>query len=376
MGGIKKRKVYSDMQEYLLTQIRQSELASGQMIPDEFSLAASFKISRRSVRQGLQELVDKGMLVKQQGKGTFVTASEQWQCLSEKEHRPLKLMLVYPSYYEKTFLDPFNQNLLSACMETAHKHGHEIVFAVAATDCRKLLERYHKENCDGILWVMAFEVYRQTIQELRMEDIPLVTINQELPNVSCVMIDSDLAMRNMVGFLYQFGHQRIGFVNVNTSETVYLARRDGYLHYIQEYDLAPSYYCEADFDPLVGVPRVQLPWERENFPSALIVGGHLLLVPVLSQLENLGLKVGIDISLICIDDNLAAQINNPPISAYYEPREELGREAINLLSDMIYSNSLEATKIFVRGFLITRESCRMPQELRSEVFNKSRRKKE
>ena len=371
MVRTQKRKVYRDMQEYLLTQIRQGELSSGQMIPDEFSLAASFKISRRSVRQGLKELVDRGMLMKQQGKGTFVTKAEEWQSLDEQEDRPLRLLLVYPSYSEKTFQDPFNQSLLAACMETAHKHGHEIIFSAATADTGKLLRHYESEKCDGILWVMAFEICHQTIQDLHAHGIPIVTINQELPNISSVMIESDLAMRTMIGFLYQLGHKRIGFLNVSPHETVYVNRRDGFMRYLAEYGLPRDYYCEAEFEPQVFLPRVQFPWDKELFPSALIVGGHLLLIPVLSLLETLGLKVGVDVSLICIDDNLAAQLNNPPISAYYEPRELLGKEAINLLAEMIYSNSQKASRLFVRGFLITRESCRMPRDLHDKVFPRS-----
>jgi len=370
MVGMKKRKVYSDMQEHLLTQIRQKDLVSGQMIPDEFSLAASFKISRRSVRQGLQELVDKGMLVKQQGKGTFVSAPEHWQALQENEHRPLKLMLVYPGFFEKTFVDPFNQDLFKACMDTAHKYGHEIVAAAATTDTKVIVERYQRENCHGLLWVMAFEKYQPTIVELAKLQIPVVTINQELPGVSSVLIDSDLAMRTMIRFLYQFGHQRIGFINVDTPEGIYYARRDGYRHYMQEYGLPLDHYYEAGFDPLEGIPKIQLPWTRDNFPSALIVGGNKLLVPTLGILEKLGLKVGENVSLICIDDSLTAQINDPPISTYYEPRDELGREAISLLLNTLCSN--RPSKIFIRGFLITRESCRMPPELQTKIFKEKK----
>ena len=45
---------------------------AGYCIPSERSLAEEYDLSRMTVRQGLSELVQKGMLLREKGKGTFV----------------------------------------------------------------------------------------------------------------------------------------------------------------------------------------------------------------------------------------------------------------------------------------------------------------
>ncbi|MFO1216935.1 MAG: GntR family transcriptional regulator [Burkholderiaceae bacterium] len=63
----------------LLTQDLQSGLwKPGEMIPSEFELAARFKVSQGTVRKAIDELAAGNLLVRRQGKGTFVaTHAEQ-----------------------------------------------------------------------------------------------------------------------------------------------------------------------------------------------------------------------------------------------------------------------------------------------------------
>jgi GntR family transcriptional regulator len=70
--------LYRQIKE-LLTQDLQSGLwKPGEVIPSEFELAARFKVSQGTVRKAIDELAAENLLVRRQGKGTFVaTHAEQ-----------------------------------------------------------------------------------------------------------------------------------------------------------------------------------------------------------------------------------------------------------------------------------------------------------
>ena len=61
---------YIAVRDILLRRLRESE--PGDRLPTEPELCAEFGVSRITVRRAVEELIDEGLLVRQQGRGTFV----------------------------------------------------------------------------------------------------------------------------------------------------------------------------------------------------------------------------------------------------------------------------------------------------------------
>lgn len=64
--------LYYQLKERLTQTILQGELTPGTLMPSERELSDRYSISRMTVRQALGEMVKEGLLVREQGKGTFV----------------------------------------------------------------------------------------------------------------------------------------------------------------------------------------------------------------------------------------------------------------------------------------------------------------
>jgi len=64
---------YVKIRESLRDQILSGELERGQKLPSEDELAAQYGVSRMTVRQGISELIDDGLLYRRHGVGTFVS---------------------------------------------------------------------------------------------------------------------------------------------------------------------------------------------------------------------------------------------------------------------------------------------------------------
>src|SRR5512143_1003820 len=68
-GGVP---VYVQIRESLRSDIIQGALKRGEQLPSENELAARYNVSRMTIRQSIEDLVDEGLLYRRQGVGTFV----------------------------------------------------------------------------------------------------------------------------------------------------------------------------------------------------------------------------------------------------------------------------------------------------------------
>ncbi|MBI2247186.1 MAG: GntR family transcriptional regulator [Armatimonadetes bacterium] len=64
--------LYYQVRETVRQQIEAGQWKRGDLIPSESDLQEAFGVSRATIRQALQELVAEGLLIRKQGRGTFV----------------------------------------------------------------------------------------------------------------------------------------------------------------------------------------------------------------------------------------------------------------------------------------------------------------
>jgi len=70
--------LYQQIKGLILNSLRAGEWKPGELIPSEIELAARFRVSQGTVRKAIDELAAENLLLRKQGKGTFVaTHSEQ-----------------------------------------------------------------------------------------------------------------------------------------------------------------------------------------------------------------------------------------------------------------------------------------------------------
>jgi GntR family transcriptional regulator len=75
--------LYSRVESVLAAEIADGSLKPGDQLPTEDSLIAQFEVSRITVRRAIQNLVSRGLVEIQRGRGTFVSAPKITQELTE-----------------------------------------------------------------------------------------------------------------------------------------------------------------------------------------------------------------------------------------------------------------------------------------------------
>lgn len=74
--------LYEQIKTMILASLQASEWLPGEAIPSEMELAARYAVSQGTVRKAIDELAAQNLLVRRQGKGTFVATHQEddWRC--------------------------------------------------------------------------------------------------------------------------------------------------------------------------------------------------------------------------------------------------------------------------------------------------------
>lgn len=73
--------LYMQIKDLLVARVTEGEWAPGDIIPSEMQLARELSVSQGTVRKAITELVEKNVLVRRQGRGTFVAAHDDDRAL-------------------------------------------------------------------------------------------------------------------------------------------------------------------------------------------------------------------------------------------------------------------------------------------------------
>jgi GntR family transcriptional regulator len=82
------RPLYAQVRETLLERIKSGQWKPGQIIPNEFDVAAEFNVSQGTARKAIDTLAADGLVVRRQGRGTFVV-----------EHTPADMLFRFFQLY-------------------------------------------------------------------------------------------------------------------------------------------------------------------------------------------------------------------------------------------------------------------------------------
>ncbi|MBY0409920.1 MAG: GntR family transcriptional regulator [Burkholderiaceae bacterium] len=80
--------LYQQIKGLILQSLQQGEWKPGEVIPSEMELAARFRVSQGTVRKAIDELAAENLVVRRQGKGTFVATHAEHHV----QYRFLKLL--------------------------------------------------------------------------------------------------------------------------------------------------------------------------------------------------------------------------------------------------------------------------------------------
>ena len=258
-------------------------------------------------------------------------------------------------------------NYLSGIEEECSRRGcHVLLEHSSALD--GVPRCVHDGKVDGLI-VKALNTIPPILPELshRLPVVGLSMLERELP-IAQVSTDNHQAGAEVCQYLWDRGHRRIGFVLLN-HHRMFLARLQGYEEFLRTRDaFDPNLVWSAWPTPDSHLPEKDFPDMSEavnqlmslpEVPSAIIAANDWMAAGLYTALEQRGLRIPEDVSVIGFD-HLANLFLRPRLTSYETPMREMGKAAAEWIIDQIeHGMNLEGPVFrMVRGEIAVHQSVR------------------
>lgn len=199
--------------------------------------------------------------------------------------------------------------------------------------------------------------------------LPVVFIDTFHPylNLNFVNIDNNSGVFTAIHHLKTLGHNNIGLAT-SLDESYNFKMREESFHYACKYfgiDFNPEWIYKTHCNYEKGKEEFEEIFSgKDNYPTALFCVCDLIALSLHNSLTKLGYKIPEDISIIGFDNLDVSSMVAPTLTTIDVPKNQIGRQAIQLLVDRIYNYyspssigyELNSERILISNNLIKRES--------------------
>lgn len=238
--------------------------------------------------------------------------------------------------------DPFYSTILESVVGAAASRGYAVLVAAQLEGApNRWLSNYLDSNrADGLL-VFDGSLNTQLLHRLAPDsaNLPLVAAYDELPDqqVNSILTDNRAAAGRAVQHLINLGHRDIGHITGQTRNAAPNERLVGFCAAMEAAGLParPEWIMAGDYTMPAGVAAADAFVALRERPSAMFVANDEMAIGFISRLRDHGLSCPQDVSVIGFDDIAIAALYFPPLTTMRQPREEIGRIAVDVVIDII-----------------------------------------
>ena len=254
--------------------------------------------------------------------------------------RAMLIGQVIPTSTEHEMVNPVFGDFVAGASQNLARAGYDILLTrVPGDDEGKVYREFRARGAvDGVI-VQAPAVNDERIALLNEIGLPFVVHGRstgvEVP-YSWIDVNNTQAFRRATEFLIQLGHRRIALINGLERMDFAFRRRKGYTRALEAAGLTPDpiLMCTDEMTEEFGFKKTRHMLSLDDPPTAIICSSILSAIGIRRALQEAGLVMGRDLSVITHDDDLSYLKNGQDLPIFTATRSSV-RMAGELLADAL-----------------------------------------
>ena len=261
--------------------------------------------------------------------------------------------------YENLIMDPFVSVLIGGVEETIRNAGYFMMLYISS-DTTEIMRHVSTWNVDGlILFGMLNDDGIRVSEKYKKPIVCIDTYSIEgLKHFTNVGLDDEQGTYDMVTYLISQGHKKIAFLS-DSMNGVDLARLNGYKKALKDNNIK---YSDSNF--LKIRPKSdELEYSLEEICrrardfTAIMCVSDLYAITLMAALEDRGISVPNDISIVGFDDNMLGQLHRPALTTVHQDVKEKGIVAARTLLKHL-NNQKTPNQILLPTHLVIRDTVK------------------
>ena len=266
--------------------------------------------------------------------------------------------------------NPVYAAILEGARPSATEHGYLLMLtslADLASDTTMSRRLVRGGAIDGLLLQRDSPAAARVVDRITAHRMPVVVLNERVRAPAAgVAVDDRAAARLATRHLLDLGHTEIAHLRVRGSNSRSRDREAGWRDAHEEVGLTPrdELLGNGGAVPETGFRGLLDLLTRPRPPTAVYVGSVLAAIGALAAARHAGLRVPEDLSIVGHHDTWVAEYLEPPLTVVRLPLAAMGREAVNLLVDLIQGRPARQVLVSSPPEIVRRSSTAPPPRRR------------
>lgn len=263
--------------------------------------------------------------------------------------------------------NPFFSPVINAVVDQANKMDYYVLISTVYNkgDLNKVRNIFQQKMIDGAIFVGTQETDNEFIfnlieqkylvamidtSELHLNDYNAIYVNADNYGGSCKAIKHLIAL----------GHTNIGIITGDLNKLSALERLRGYSNTLLEngLDMNNDAIYHGDFTEKSGYEGIKYILSLPNRPTAIFVCNDSMAVGVYKGINELGLSIPGDISIVGFDNAIFSSYLSPPLTTVNHSFSDIAKRATVLLIESIEKKEQRGIDEKIETILISRDSCK------------------